>query len=98
MGRYEGDTLVIDSVGFNEKTYLDTVEHPHSDQLHVVDRIRYLDPEHLSQEVTIEDPKTYQKPFRNTRVLARMKPGQELMEYTCMENNKELLEGHLVGH
>jgi hypothetical protein len=98
VGRYEGDTLVIDSVGFNEKTYLDTVEHPHSDQLHVIDRIRYIDPEHLSQEVTIEDPRTYQKPFKNTRVLARMKPGQELMEYTCMENNKELLEGHLVGH
>ena len=95
IGTYEGDTLVIDTIGFNGKTWIDTVEHPSSDQLHVIERIHYMDPQHLSYEVTWEDPKTYTRPIKNTRVLARMKPGSELMEYWCMENNKDLLEGHL---
>ena len=95
VGHYEGDTLVIDSTGFNGKTWIDTAEHPSSDQLHVVERIHYMDAQHLSYEVTWEDPKTYSKPIKNTRVFARMKPGEELMEYWCMENNKDLLEGHL---
>jgi hypothetical protein len=95
VGKYEGDTLVIDSIGFNGKTWLDTAEHPSSDALHMVERIHYIDAQHLAYDVTWEDPKTYTKPIKNTRVLARMKPGEELMEYWCMENNKDLLEGHL---
>lgn len=95
VGKYEGDTLVIDSVGFNGKTWLDTAEHPSSGALHVIERIHYLDPQHLSYQVTWDDPKTYTKPVNNTRIFTRMKPGQELMEYWCMENNKDLLEGHL---
>ena len=95
VGRYEGDTLVVDTIGFNGKTWIDTAEHPSSDQLHVIERIHYIDPQHLAYEVTWEDPKTYTRPIKNTRVLVRMKPGEELMEYWCMENNKDLLEGHL---
>jgi hypothetical protein len=95
VGKYEGDTLVIDTVGFNGRTWIDTAEHPSSDQLHVIERMHYIDHDHLAYEVTWEDPKTYTKPIKNTRVLARMKPGEELMEYWCMENNKDLLEGHL---
>ena len=95
VGKYEGDTLVIDSVGFNGKTWLDTAEHPSSDALHVIERIHYVDPQHLSYQVTWDDPKTYNKPVNNTRIFTRMTPGQELMEYWCMENNKDLLEGHL---
>ena len=94
-GRFEGDTLTIDTVGFNGKTWIDTVEHPSSDQLHVIEHIRYIDRQHLAYDVTWDDPKTYTKPIKNTRVLSRMKPGDELMEYWCMENNKDLLEGHL---
>jgi len=95
VGKYEGDTLVIDTTGFNGKTWIDTAEHPSSDALHVVERMHYTDPQHLAYEITWEDPKTYTKPIKNTRVLTRMKPGEELMEYWCMENNKDLLEGHL---
>jgi len=95
VGKWEGDTLVIDTTGFNGKTYIDTAEHPSSDALHVVERVSYMDAQHLSYEVTWEDPKMYTKPIKNTRVFARMKPGQELMEYWCMENNKTLLEHHL---
>ena len=90
IGWYEGDTLVIDSTGFNGKTWIDTIEHPSSDALHVVERIAYIDPQHLSYELTMEDAKTYTKPIKNTRVLSRMKPGEELMEYWCMENNRDL--------
>jgi hypothetical protein len=94
-GRWEGDTLVIDSIGFNGKTWIDTAEHPSSDALRVNERIRFLDPNRLEYEVTWDDPKTYTKPFKNTRVFVRMRPGDELMEWWCMENNKDLLEGHL---
>ena len=100
IGRYEGDTLVIDTNNFNGKTWIDTAQHPSSDQLHVVERIRFIDPNHLSYEVTWEDPKAYTKPIKNTRVFTRMKPGSEIMEWWCMENNRDLLLGHLVngGH
>ena len=90
IGWYEGDTLVIDTVGFNGKTWIDTIEHPSSDALHVVEHIRFLDPNHLAYDVTWDDSKTYTKPITNSRVLSRMKPGDELMEYWCMENNRDL--------
>jgi hypothetical protein len=96
VGRFEGDTLVIDTIGFNGKTWIDTAEHPSSDALRVTERIRYIDPNHLEYEVTWDDPKTYTKPFKNTRTFVRMGPGDELMEWWCMENNKDLLEGHLT--
>jgi hypothetical protein len=95
VGKWEGDTLVIDTIGFNGKTYLDTAEHPASDALHMTERISYLDTQRLSYEVTWEDSKIYTKPIKNTRVYVRMKPGEELMEYWCMENNRTLLDGHL---
>jgi hypothetical protein len=96
IGKYVGDTLVIDSVGFNGKTWIDTAEHPSSDALHVVEQIHYIDADHLAYEVTWEDPKTYTKPIKNTRVFSRMKPGDEIMEWWCMENNRDLLGGHLT--
>ena len=95
VGRYEGDTLIIDTTGFNGQTWLDTAEHPSSDQLRVTERLRHIDADHLEYEVTFDDPKTYTKPFKNTRVWSRMNHGEELMEWWCMENNKDLLEGHL---
>jgi hypothetical protein len=95
-GKWEGDTLVIDTIGFNGLTYMDTAEHPMSAQMHMVERIRYIDADHLSYEVTWTDPKTYTRPIKNTRVFVRMKPGSDrLLEYWCMENNKELLDGNL---
>src|SRR5262249_27820913 len=90
VGKWEEDTLVIDTIGFNGKTYIDTAHHPSSDALHVVERISYIDSQHLSYEVTWEDPKMYTKPIKNTRVFSRMKPGEELMEYWCTENNKSI--------
>lgn len=94
VGRWEGDTLVIDTIGFNEKTRLDTIGHPHSDQMHVVERLTRTDPMHIAYEVTVTDPKAYSAPFTNRRVFT-LKPDWELMEYSCEENNKDFYEGHV---
>jgi hypothetical protein len=61
IGKWEGDTLVIDVIGFNDKTWLDRAGHPHSDALHVVERMRRVNHDTLSDEITIEDPKAYTK-------------------------------------
>ncbi len=100
IGHYEGDTLVIDTNNFNGKTWIDTAQHPSSEQLHVVERIHFIDANHLAYEVVWEDPKAYTKSIRNNRVFARMKPESEIMEWWCMENNRDLLMGHMVdgGH
>jgi hypothetical protein len=96
VGSYDGDTLVIDTRGFNGRITLDVgAEHPTSDAMHVVERLRYTDANHVTYELTIDDPKVYTTPITNVRTWVRMKPGEELMEYWCMENNRDLLDGHL---
>jgi len=95
IGRFEKDALIVDTVGFNGKTRLDTLGHPHSDQLHVVQLFEYTDANHLAYEVTIDDPMTYTRPWKNTRVFTRMKPGEEIIEYSCEENNRDFTEGHI---
>jgi hypothetical protein len=94
VGHWEGDTLVIDTIGFNGKTKMDTVGHPHSDKLHMIQRFTRPDLGHINYEVTIDDPKTYTKPWKNTRVFT-LRPDWELIEYSCMENNKSLWEGRI---
>ena len=96
IGRWEGDTLVVDTIGSNGQTWLDTdKERLTSDKLHIIERFSRPDFDHLNYEVTIDDPVMYTKPFKNTRVMVLMKPGQEIMEYSCDENNKEIVEGHV---
>ena len=94
VGHWEGDTLVIDTVNFNGRTKLDTIGHPHSDQLHVVQRWTRTDLGHIAFEMTIDDPKTYTKPWKNTRTFT-LRPDWEIMEYSCEENNKSLWEGRI---
>ncbi len=89
-GHWEGDTMVVETKGFNAKTYLDTAEHPHGEKLEMTERFQMIDKDHLTREVTITDPDYYEKPFKFLDTLARMKPGTELMEYVCMENNRWL--------
>lgn len=88
VGRWEGDTLVIETAGFNGRTWLDTAQHPHSDQLRVTERMTRPDYDHIAYEVTMEDPKFYTKPMKNVRTFVLMKQGQELYEYSCNENNR----------
>jgi hypothetical protein len=94
VGHWEGDTLVIDTVNFNGRTRLDTVGHPHSDQLHLVQRFTRPDLGHIHHEMIIEDPKTFTKPWKVTRTLT-LRPDWEMMEYSCEENNKSLWEGRI---
>jgi hypothetical protein len=67
VGRWDGDTLVITTAGFNGRTWLDTAQHPHSDALKLTIRMTRPDFDHLNWEITIEDPKYYQKPIKNAR-------------------------------
>ena len=95
IGRWDGDTFVIDSTGFKDKlSWLDDDAHPHSDALHVVERWTRTDATHLAFEETIEDPKFYKKPFKYDRVYTAMPAGQELMEFACDENNIDRNGGH----
>jgi hypothetical protein len=94
VGHWEGDTLVIDTVNFNGRTKLDTIGHPHSDQLHVIQRWTRTDLGHIAYEITIDDPKTFTKSWKNTRTFT-LRPDWEIMEYSCEENNKSLWEGRI---
>jgi hypothetical protein len=94
IGKWEGDTLVVDTIGFNGKTQLDTEGHPHSDQLHVVERFTMTDAAHFTYELTIDDPKAYAHSWKNVRTFTRL-PKYELLEYSCNENNKDVTEGHI---
>ena len=93
IGKWDGDTLVIDTIGVHDWTRLDTIGHPHSEKLHLVTTFRRTDPDHLRFTVTVDDPETYTKPWTNERTFTRL--DGELMEYSCMENNKDLREGHI---
>ena len=84
IGRWDGDTLVTDTVGFNDLTLLDSMGHPHSTALRVEERIRRLDQETLEIQFLFEDPKAYTRPWRG-RKLFGLRPDWELMEYTICE-------------
>jgi len=94
VGKWDGDTLVVDTIAFNDKTNLDTVGHPHSDALHTVERYTLTDPKHIAYEVTVEDPKAFTQPWKNSRVFT-LRPDWHIMEYSCEENNKDLTGGHI---
>ena len=86
IGRYEGDTLVVDTVGIGDRTWLDTAGHQHSDQLHIVERFQKLDTSNMKWSVTFEDPKMYKEPF--TVTLPLKKQSTVIMMYSCEENEK----------
>src|SRR5262249_42964638 len=95
-GRWEGDTLVVDTIGpffGSPMMNLDTRGHPMSDQLHLIERFTRTSYDTLNYELTVEDPKAFTKPWKNTRVWKLMPPDEEIMEYVCTENNKEVKEG-----
>jgi len=88
IGHWEGDTLVVDSVGFNDRFWFDYLGHPHTEQLHIVERYTRNDMDTLRIEVTIDDPGAYEKPF-TVGGTARLTEG-EIMEYICNEYNIDL--------
>jgi hypothetical protein len=94
IGHWDGDTLVVETAGFNGKTRLDTVGHPLTESLRVTERYTRADAKHIHYEVTVDDPKAYSKPWKNARTFT-LRPDWEIMEYSCEENNRDLTEGHI---
>jgi hypothetical protein len=90
IAHWDEDTLVVDTIGFNDSTWLDDTGKPHSDGLHVVERYRRLDPGHLEIQYTIEDAKALTKSFTFTRVL--VPAGREIQERFCTDTNRVALK------
>jgi hypothetical protein len=93
VGKWDGDTLVVDTTGFNDAETI-LFNRPHSDALHIVERFRRRDFGHLEIQFTIVDPKVYAKPW-SFKEDAHLIPDTELLEYVCNENEKDLK--HMVG-
>ena len=94
VGHWEGDTLVIETVGFNDLFWFDFVGHPHTEQLKTVERYTRTKFGELEVVTTVTDPGAYAKPF-TVKFRHTLRPGWELMEYICNENNRSI--PHLIG-
>lgn len=95
-GHWEGETLVIDSTGFNDQSWFDRAGNFHSDALHVVERITAASPDHLNYEATIEDPNVFTRPWKISMPLYRRKErNAQIMEFKCVEFVEDLIYGHL---
>jgi hypothetical protein len=95
VGKWEGDTLVVDMVGFNDQGWLDFGAHPHTDKLHITERYRRKDLGHLEVEITVDDPGAFKKPWTMKKATELAAAGEEVGQYVCNENNRDLQ--HLVG-
>ena len=89
VGKWEGDTLVVDTIGNHEKTWLDDSGHPHSDALRIIERFRRTAFGRMDVQITIDDPKAYVKPLKYT-LKASLVPDEDLLEYFCAENEKDV--------
>jgi hypothetical protein len=89
-GKWEGETLVVDSTGFNDKTWLDVSGHPHSEAMHMVERMRRADHDTLMIDITIDDPQAYTMPLKTQRKYI-LKPSWNIMEYICEDNRVSFL-------
>ena len=97
IGQWEGDTLVVDTVAINERTWLDTAGHEHSAKLHLTERFRKTSDDKIEWTATFEDPVFYTKPWSLTRVFTKFddsKDQDRILPYTCTENNRDVQ--HLV--
>ena len=93
VGRWEGDTLVVDTIGFNEDTTLDFMGLPHSDALHVTERFRRVSRDRLEIQVTIDDPKTFTRPWQWPRRTLKLAPDGDLKEYLCANQRNGAVGG-----
>ena len=95
-GRWEGETLVVDVDGFNDRTWFDRAGNYHSDQLKVTERYSEIDANHLNYEATITDPEVFTRPWKIQMPLyRRVERALDLSEYKCAEFVEELMYGHL---
>jgi hypothetical protein len=87
IGRWDGDTFVVETAGFNDNVWLDNAGHPATESLRVTERFTRKDFGRMELQVTIDDSKAYTRPWSTTQSLA-FQPDTELLEYICNENNK----------
>jgi hypothetical protein len=86
VGRWEGDTLVVDAIGFNDKTWLTGTGTFHSESLHVTERYTRVDKDQINYEATMDDPKVLTRPW-TIRTTMMLREGTRVQEYVCVENN-----------
>ena len=97
VGRYEGDTLVIDTIGFNDKTVVDRFGTPHREKLHVVERWRVIDQGlTLRVDIEVDDPDTFHMPWKTYQLLGRIARGFEFRDL-CGEQREPLRLRHAAG-
>jgi hypothetical protein len=95
-GRWDGDTLVVDVTDLNGETWFDRSGNFHSDEMRVTERYTPVSADHLTYEATMEDAKTFTRPWTIRMPLyRRIEPGKKLLEYKCVEFVEELMYGHL---
>jgi hypothetical protein len=96
VGRWDGDTLIVDVTNFNDRTWFSRAGDFHSDALHVVERFTPITPDALRYEVTIEDPNVFTRPWKMNMVLYRqLEENARLMDYRCLELVEETFLGHV---
>jgi hypothetical protein len=88
VGRWEGDTLVVDAAGFTDKSVLDFFGHPHSEALRIQERFYRRDFGHMDLSLTVDDPKMYTKPF-TVKITDLLIPDSDILEFICNENEKD---------
>src|SRR5262245_46819517 len=94
VGHWEGETLVVVTAGFNDRTWLDGRGHPHTESLRTTERFYRRDFGHLELSETFDDPKAYGRPW-TVKVTGELRPDTDLLEYVCNENEKD--HAHMVG-
>ena len=95
-GKWDGDTLVVETSGFNDKTWLDTEKgHPATEALHVTERWRRTNFGNMEVRATIDDPKAYTRPWTTTTQRMHLQLGTDILEFICNENEKDI--PHMVG-
>ena len=90
IGKYDGDSLVVDTVGIHDQTWIDHLGHPHSEALRVVERFRRLDRETIQIDFTFDDPKTYTKPWTGKKIFKLAPPGFDILEDVICEDWLEM--------
>jgi hypothetical protein len=94
IGYWQGQTLVVDTTGFNDRAWLEGRGIPHTEKMHITERYHRVDLGHMEIEITVEDPDTFTKPWVIKRA-AELAPNDEIQEYVCTENERD--REHLVG-
>jgi hypothetical protein len=94
VGHWEGDTLVVESAGFNDRTWLDRAGHPHSENLRVAERFRRVNFGHMQYQITFDDPETLTKPL-TLSLAVNYRPDTDMLENVCNENSRDKV--HMVG-